>query len=50
VITPATVRQVADKYLEQATYLEFADMGHMLLQEDGWRDVASACMDWLNLT
>ncbi len=50
VITPATVHQVADKYLEQATYLEFADMGHMLLQEDGWRDVASACMDWLNLT
>ncbi len=50
VISPATVRNVADRYLEQATYLEFEDMGHMLLLEDGWRDVADACTDWLATT
>ena len=47
VISPATVRNVADKYREFATYLEFDDMGHMLLLEDNWRAVASACTDWL---
>ncbi|MBT3371402.1 MAG: alpha/beta hydrolase [Rhodospirillaceae bacterium] len=47
VISPAAVHNVADKYLDQATYLEFEDMGHMLLQEDGWRAVAEACTDWL---
>ncbi|MDP6692012.1 MAG: alpha/beta hydrolase [Alphaproteobacteria bacterium] len=48
VISPATVRSVADRYPEQATYLEFEDMGHMLLLEDRWRDVATACTDWLD--
>jgi pimeloyl-ACP methyl ester carboxylesterase len=47
VISPAAVRNVADKYLDQATYLEFADMGHMLLLEDGWPSVADACTGWL---
>ncbi|MBT3533769.1 MAG: alpha/beta hydrolase [Rhodospirillaceae bacterium] len=47
VISPATVQKVADKYRDQATYLEFPDMGHMLLLEDGWRDVAQACGEWL---
>jgi pimeloyl-ACP methyl ester carboxylesterase len=52
VTSPATVRNVADKYRDLATYLEFEDMGHMLLLEDGWRAVAGACGDWLdaNLT
>ena len=47
-VTSATsVRDVADKYLEQATYLEFSSMGHMLLLEDNWRAVADACSEWL---
>ena len=47
-VTSATsVRDVADKYLEQATYLEFSGMGHMLLLEDNWRAVADACSEWL---
>lgn len=47
VVSPATVRSIADKYRDLATYLEFGDMGHMLLLEDGWHAVASACCDWL---
>ncbi|MBL6954295.1 MAG: alpha/beta hydrolase [Alphaproteobacteria bacterium] len=47
VISPATARNVADKYRDLATYLEFEDMGHMLLLEDDWRAIASACSDWL---
>jgi non-heme chloroperoxidase len=48
VISPATARNIADKYRDLATYLEFDDMGHMLLLEDNWRAVAEACGDWLN--
>jgi pimeloyl-ACP methyl ester carboxylesterase len=47
VISPATVRNIADKYRDLATYLEFGEMGHMLLLEEGWGAVASACSDWL---
>ena len=47
VISPATVRNTADKYLEMATYLEFPNMGHMMMLEDDWRTVANACGDWL---
>jgi non-heme chloroperoxidase len=47
-ISTATVQKIADKYRDQATYLEFPDRGHMLLLEDGWRDVAEACTDWLD--
>ncbi len=46
-ISPATVRQIADKYRDLATYLEFPDMAHMLLLEDNWQSVAAACTDWL---
>ena len=47
-ISTATVQKITDKYRDLATYLEFPDMGHMLLLEDGWRDVAEACTDWLD--
>jgi len=47
VISPATVRNIADKYLDMATYLEFPNMGHMMLLEDDWHTVANACRDWL---
>lgn len=46
-ISPATVQKIADKYRDLATYMEFPDMGHMLLLEDNWREVAQACGDWL---
>lgn len=48
VISAATVRNIADKYNDLATYLEFEDMGHMPMLEDGWPAVADACLDWLD--
>ena len=47
VISAATVQKVADKYRDMATYLEFPEMGHMLLLEDNWSEVATACTEWL---
>lgn len=46
-IAPTTVRQVADRYAEVATLEQFDDMGHMLPLEDGWEELAQACLDWL---
>ncbi len=48
-LTPAkVVRRVAAKYRPHATYREFADHGHWLLAEPGWRVVADQVADWLD--
>ncbi|MDP6812724.1 MAG: alpha/beta hydrolase [Alphaproteobacteria bacterium] len=47
VVVPDSVRKTADKYPELATFMEFEEMGHMLLLEDDWQAVAEACTDWL---
>lgn len=47
VISPATVRNIAAKYPELATYIEFQDMGHMMPLEPGWPEVAETCLEWL---
>jgi pimeloyl-ACP methyl ester carboxylesterase len=48
VISPATVRNIAAKYPELATYVEFDDIGHMMPLEPGWPAVAETCLEWLD--
>lgn len=50
VISPATVRNIAAKYPELATYIEFDDMAHMMPLEPGWPEVAETCLEWLRVT
>lgn len=46
-ITKSTVRQY--RYSSAVTELvEFADRGHSLTIDSGWRDVADACLAWLS--
>ena len=46
-ITKATCKQYRDS--EAVTDLmEFADRGHSLTIDHGWREVAEACLTWLD--
>ncbi len=48
-ITPASVvRRVAAKYKAVATYREFPDHAHWVLEEPGWEEVAGYALEWLN--
>jgi hypothetical protein len=47
VITKSTLKQY--KHSTAVTELiEFEDRGHSLTIDGGWRDVASACLTWLD--
>ena len=45
-ITKATLKQYRHS-TALTEILEFADRGHSLTIDHGWRDVAGACLDWL---
>ena len=46
-ITKSTVKQY--RHSDAVTDLvEFADRGHSLTIDSGWREVADACLAWLN--
>jgi non-heme chloroperoxidase len=46
--TPArVVRRIAKKYHQVASYKEFQSMGHWILGEPGWEEVAEYIVDWL---
>jgi pimeloyl-ACP methyl ester carboxylesterase len=45
-ITKSTLRQYRHSDAE-TDLVEFPDRGHSLTIDHGWRDVASACLDWL---
>jgi pimeloyl-ACP methyl ester carboxylesterase len=45
-ITKSTLKQYRDS-LAVTDLLEFEDRGHSLVIDSGWKDVATACLDWL---
>jgi non-heme chloroperoxidase len=48
-VNPAgTVKRVAQRYRDRATFIEFPRMSHWLLGEPGWEDVAGTALDWLS--
>jgi len=47
VITKATLKQYRHSVAE-TDLIEFPDRGHSLTVDHGWRDVADACLDWLD--
>lgn len=46
VITKSTLKQYRDS-LAVTELLEFEDRGHSLTIDSGWKDVATACLEWL---
>ena len=46
-ITKSTLRQYRHSHAIN-DLIEFPDRGHSLTIDHGWRDVASACLDWLD--
>ncbi len=47
-ITPVSVvRKVAKKYGSTATYKEFSNHAHWVVQEPGWEDIADYAAQWL---
>ncbi len=47
VITKSTLKQYRDSNAV-TDLVEFADRGHSLTIDSGWREVAEACLNWLN--
>jgi len=47
VVSAATGRQIAQLYPGRATFHEAAGRGHFLLLEDGSRELAQHCADWM---
>jgi dipeptidyl aminopeptidase/acylaminoacyl peptidase len=47
VITKATLKQYRHSVAE-TDLIEFPDRGHSLTVDHGWREVADACLDWLD--
>jgi pimeloyl-ACP methyl ester carboxylesterase len=45
---PSVVRRVAKKYSAVATYNEFDQHGHWLVDEPGWQDIANCVAEWLD--
>ena len=45
-ITKSTLKQYRDS-LAVTDLLEFEDRGHSLVVDGGWKDVAAACLEWL---
>ncbi len=48
VIDPETVRKVAARYPDHATFAKVEDFGHMLLIEPQWQQVADVTLQWLD--
>ncbi len=48
IVPVSVVRQVAKKYRARATYKEFEQQGHMVVNQPGWEQVAAYVGDWLN--
>jgi alpha-beta hydrolase superfamily lysophospholipase len=46
-ITKSTLKQYRDS-TAVTDLVEFADRGHSLTIDSGWREVADACLAWLN--
>lgn len=47
-ITPRSItKKIAKKYGETATYIEYPDNGHWLMQEKGWQKAAGAINQWI---
>ena len=46
-ITKSTLKQYRDSSAV-TDLVEFADRGHSLTIDSGWREVAKACLGWLN--
>ena len=46
-ITKSTLKQYRDS-AAVTDLVEFADRGHSLTIDAGWREVAEACLAWLN--
>lgn len=47
-ITPlSVVKKVAEKYKERSTFMEFAENGHWIVEEEGWEKVAGSILTWL---
>jgi pimeloyl-ACP methyl ester carboxylesterase len=46
VITKSTLKQYRDS-LAVTELLEFEDRGHSLVVDSGWKDIATACLEWL---
>jgi alpha-beta hydrolase superfamily lysophospholipase len=44
---PETVRRIAARYRENATYKEYPEMSHWLIGEPGWEQVAEDSLEWL---
>ena len=45
-ITKSTLKQYKHSYAV-TELLEFEDRGHSLVIDGGWREVATACLEWL---
>jgi dipeptidyl aminopeptidase/acylaminoacyl peptidase len=46
-ITKSTLKQYRRSHAI-SDLIEFPDRGHSLTIDHGWRDVAGACLDWLD--
>ena len=44
---PDTVRRIAARYRARATYRLYAAMGHWLIAERGWQEIANDALEWL---
>lgn len=44
---PETVKRIAARYRENATYKEYPEMSHWLIGEPGWEAVAEDALAWL---
>lgn len=48
VVPPTTASSMAERYGEQATFLQFDGRCHYMQLEDGWEEIASASLDWID--
>ncbi len=44
---PDTVRRIAARYRNRATYRVYPEMGHWLIAEPGWQAITNDALDWL---
>jgi pimeloyl-ACP methyl ester carboxylesterase len=44
---PDSVKRVAARYRDNATYKEYSEMSHWLIAEPGWEEVAGDALKWL---
>jgi hypothetical protein len=44
---PGTVRRIASRYRDRATFEESKGQSHWLIGEPGWERVAERAVDWI---